>query len=148
MTDWDERIAEALDEAPERPEPDVPPTPEIPLPPLQVAVVGSTRWDEPLVVQATLLGWAQHHQDRNVILWTTGAPDGAEEAAREWAGRAGWSIAEATPAQMIERDATVTFAFVLPGTDAMILAANIGHRRPLRMVTLETLEPDTPWNRW
>lgn len=148
MTDWDGRIAEALDESAPT-EPASPSAhPEIPLPPLIVAVVGSTRWDETLVVQATLLGWAQRHQDRNVILWTTGAPTGAEEAAREWAGRSGWSIGEATPDQMVRQEATVTFAFVLPGTDAMILAANIGHRRPVRMVTLETLEPNTPWNRW
>lgn len=148
MTDWDGRIAEALDEnAPTEPAaPSAPP--EIPPPPLIVAVVGSTRWDDPLVVQATLLGWAQRHSDRNVILWTTGAPDGAEESAREWAGRAGWSIAEVTPDMMIQQHPTVTFAFVLPDTDAMILAANIGHRRPVRMVTLEILEPHTPWNRW
>jgi hypothetical protein len=151
---WDERIAEALDdereqpEQPERSEPTTAAAPPIPLPPLNVAVVGSTGWDDMLVVQAALLGWYQRHLEHPVILWTTGAPDGAEDAARDWGTRNGWSVGEMMPDQMIERDVTVTFAFVTPQSEAHALAIEIGHRRPVRLFVLDTLRPVTRWAGW
>lgn len=120
-------------------------------PPLHVVVIGSTGWDEPVVVQAALLAWAQHHPDRDVVVWTTGAPDGAEAEAREFAQRNGWATPTASSSDILEgrvEEPTVSLAFVLPGTEADEFATEYSHRRPVRRFTVESLMPNTRWLRW
>jgi hypothetical protein len=159
MKDWDAETAAALNDEPE-PEAGPGPSgasdvrepeiqmPNIPAPPLSVIVVGSSAWDEPLVVQAALLGWANAHRDRSVILFTTGSPRGAELDAREFGVRSGWAVAEASPDRLLNTEATVSFAFIVPGSDAELLADELGLRRPLRKMTLESVTPMSRWNTW
>lgn len=147
MTDWDaETTAAYLDEpqvggnrAPET-------APAVP--PLHVAVVGSTEWDDPLVVQAALLSWYRHHTDRPIILWTTGAPTGAENDAREHAERSNWTVIETDPDRILEQEFTVVFGFVTPGSDAAEFARDLAVRKPVRLFTVESLRPRSRWSQW
>lgn len=157
MTDWDAKMADAmLDEHAEAEVIDETlaeksegvAMPSAPIQPLHVVVVGSAAWDEPLLVQAALLSWANHHGGQPVILWTTGAPVGAELEAREFAHRSGWRAAESTPELLLEMDATVVFGFVTPDGEARELLETIATRRPVRLLTLATLQPKSRWSRW
>lgn len=166
MTDWDAKMADAMTdeldtervdewdleheridvEAPDD-EPEMT-MPSEPIQPLHVVVVGSAAWDEPLLVQAALLTWANQHASHPVMLWTAGAPDGAEVEAREFGQRAGWRVSETKPELLLEIEATVVFAFLTPEGEARELVDLIATRRPVRVMTLETLRPRSRWSKW
>lgn len=164
MTDWDARMADAmLDKRAENDalsfvEPvdsetgeyvtDGVTLPSMAVAPLHVIVVGSTAWDEPLLVQASLLSWAQHHAEQPVYLWTTGAPTGAELEAREFGHRSGWRVNESPADLIVEIEATVVFGFITAGGKAGELLETIATRRPVRQLTLESLRPRSRWNEW
>lgn len=120
-----------------------------PSPPLEVLVVGSLDWDEPLVVQAALLGWSQRHQDRSVVLWTTDAPEGAEETARHFAQANGWQVVVSTPEQLLEVKPTVAFGFLVPGAvGSADLVDDLAARRPVRVFTVESRRPNSRWRNY
>lgn len=122
-----------------------------PSPPLFIVVFGSMSWDEPVVVQAALLAWQQHHLGRRVNLITTGAPGGAEEEARQVAERNGWAtmVIDVTELTGMQIPIAASFAFVTQDSDALAFSAEYGSRYPLRRFMVETIQPQNRrWARW
>lgn len=119
------------------------------VPPLDAIVVGSLDWDEPLVVQAALLGWAQQHAGRDFVLWTTDAPEGAEATARHFAGMQGWRTVTVPPEGLLDAPATIAFGFLVPGAvGSADLVADLAARRPVRVFTVESRRPNSRWRNY
>ena len=146
--DWDAETADALD----GPEPEAEPATvggfPMPNPLLNIIVVGSSAFDDGILVQAALLGWSQHHPDRDVILWTTGAPEGAEAHARTYAQANGWRASEVTPERMLDIDAVVVFAFTVGQSDVTMLVDDLAARRPVRQIDAQSRRPRNRWSSW
>lgn len=162
MKDWDAETAAAMNDEPVELTDEefmaatgggpAEPTPEeyMATAPLFVVVLGSMDWDEPVVVQAALLAWAQHHRDRAITVVTTGAPGGAEDEARRFAEMQGWHTIVIAPEQLLDAQMmiAVSFAFVKPGSKADEFTGVYASRHAVRRFTVETLRPITTRSDW
>lgn len=162
-TDWDRRIAAAMaDEgivyAPVDPaetladagedESHHPEHIAPPLPPRHLVVIGSAQWNQPLIVQAVLLGWAHEHGNPPVIL-TVGMGVGAEEYARAFGTAHGWNVISQTDVGIIadaER-ADAVFAFVRDTSEVSSLVSAIAARRAIRVFRDDVEKPIGSWTR-
>jgi hypothetical protein len=172
-TDWDQRVADAMaDEgivyAPVDPAETFAEEPEhygegpdagddeshkpehiaSPMPPRRLLVVGSAQWNQPLVVQAVLLGWLMEHGNPPVVL-TVGMGAGAEEHARAFGAARDWTVISQTDIGMLHDAETVdaAFAFVRDGSEVSSLVSAIATRRAIRVFSDEVERPTGAWTR-
>lgn len=156
-TDWDERMSSAYADEPyhygdrdddESPGPE--PQRELPehVPPRHLLVVGSAQWNQPLIVQAVLLGWVHEHGNPPIVL-TVGMGVGAEEDARQFGSAHGWNVISQTDAGILadaER-ADAVFAFVRDTSDVSSLVSAIAARRAVRVFRDDVEQPTGSWTR-
>ena len=149
-TDWDERLAAAYAEGEIAPEPE--PEPEhLPPPerPRHIVAVGSAQWNQPLIVQAVLLGWAHEHGNPPVILTVGMGVTGAEEEARRFGSANGWNVISQTDAGLLNDvdRADVVFAFIRDMSEVSSLVSAMAARRAVRVFRDDVEQPNGSWTR-